>query len=135
MMTTIVDDKASGASARHFHIVSRNSNNDNNYWQQRTTSVGRQGLVCEHTTYSHRIARWRQRRRSQAHMLRIKHRCNNQPGNIKLRHARATSSYIDDLVRKRTRLSSAISHCAQVRMAFSHHAQAHELHSALCIVV
>jgi hypothetical protein len=26
-----VDDKASGVSARHFHIVSRNSDNNNNY--------------------------------------------------------------------------------------------------------
>ena len=31
MMTTKVDDKASGASARHFHIVLRNGNNDSNY--------------------------------------------------------------------------------------------------------
>jgi hypothetical protein len=135
MMMTNVDNKASGASARHFHIVLRNSDEDNNYWQQRTMSVGRRGLVREHTTYSHRVARWQRRQRSQAHMLRVKHRRTNQPGNIKLRGAQATSSYIDDLVRERTRLSSAISHCAQVRMAFSHHAQVHELHSALFIVV
>jgi hypothetical protein len=51
MMTTNVDDKASGASARHFHIASRSSDDDNNnYWQQRMTSVGRQGLVRERTT-------------------------------------------------------------------------------------
>jgi hypothetical protein len=37
-------------------IVSRNGDS-NNYWQQRTTSVGRRGLVHEHTTYSHRVAR------------------------------------------------------------------------------
>ncbi len=134
-MTTIVDDKASGTSAQHFHIASRNSNDNNNYWQQRTMSVERRGLVRKHTTYSHRVARWRQRWQSQAHMLRVKHRHKNQPWNIRLRRARATLSYIDDLVRKRIRLSSAISHCVQVRMAFSHHAQAHKLHSALCIVV
>jgi hypothetical protein len=51
MMTTNVDDKASGASARHFHIASRSGDDDNNnYWQQRTTSVGRRGLVRECTT-------------------------------------------------------------------------------------
>ena len=135
MMTTNVDDKASGASAQHFHIVSRNSDDDNNYWQQRKTSVGRRGLVHKHTKYSHHVTQWRQRRRSQAHMLHVKHRRNNQPGNIKLRRARATSSYIDDLVRERTMLSSAISHCVQLRMAFSNRAQVHVLHSALCIVI
>ena len=56
MMTMNVNDKASGASDQHFHIVSRNSDNDNNYWQQRMTSVGRQGLVREHTTNYHRVA-------------------------------------------------------------------------------
>ena len=35
-------------------------------------------------------------------------RCNNQPGNVKHRRARATSSNIDDLVRKRTGLSSIV---------------------------
>ncbi len=46
MMTTNVDDKALGTSAWNFHIASRSGNdNNNNYWQQRTTSVGRQGLV------------------------------------------------------------------------------------------
>ena len=55
MMTTNVDDKASGVSARHFHIASRTGNDDNNnYWQQQTTSVGRRGLVHE-KTYSHRV--------------------------------------------------------------------------------
>ncbi len=48
MMTTNVDDKALGMSARHFHIASRSGDDDNNYWQQRTTSVGRRGLVREH---------------------------------------------------------------------------------------
>jgi 5-hydroxyisourate hydrolase-like protein (transthyretin family) len=51
MMTTNVDDKASGASAQHFHIALRSGNDDNiNYWQQRTTSVRRRGLVRERTT-------------------------------------------------------------------------------------
>ena len=35
-------------------------------------------------------------------------RRNNQPGNVKHRRARATSSNIDDLVRKRTGLSSIV---------------------------
>ena len=109
MMMTNVNDKASGMSARHFHITSRSGNDDNNYWQQRTTSVGRRRLVREHTTYFHRITRWRQQQ-CQAHNLRIKHRCNNKPGKIKLGRAQATStsSNIDGLVRERTRLSSAI---------------------------
>ena len=56
-MTTInVDDKASGTSARHFHIASFSGDYDNNYWQQQTTSVGRQFLVRKHTTYSHHVA-------------------------------------------------------------------------------
>jgi hypothetical protein len=75
MMTTNVDDKASGTSARHFQITSRSGGDDNNYWQQRTTSVGWQGLVRKHTAYS----------QCQAHILRVKHRRNNKPGNIKLR--------------------------------------------------
>jgi hypothetical protein len=46
IMMTNVDDKAPAASARNFHIALRSGNNDNNnYWQQRTTSVGRRGLV------------------------------------------------------------------------------------------
>ena len=44
-------------------------------------------------------------------MLRVKHRLTNQPGNVK-------QSNIDNLVRKRTKLSSAIGHCAQAHMAF-----------------
>jgi hypothetical protein len=34
MMTTNVDDKALGASARHFHIVLRSGNNDSNNFRQ-----------------------------------------------------------------------------------------------------
>jgi hypothetical protein len=57
---TNVDDKASGTSARHFHIALRIGNDDyNNYRQQRTTSVERQCLVRE--------VWWRRRQRSQAH--------------------------------------------------------------------
>jgi len=109
MMMTNVDDKASGMSARHFHIASRSGNDDNNYWQQRTMSAGRRCLVREHTTYFHRVTRWR-RQQCQAHNLRVKHRINNKPGKIKLGRAQATStsSNIDDLVRECTRLSSAI---------------------------
>ncbi len=44
----------------------------------------------------------------QTHMLGVKHRCNKQPGNVKLRYAWATLSNIDDLVHKRTRLSSLV---------------------------
>jgi hypothetical protein len=58
MMMTNVNNMASGASARHFHIASRSGNNNNNYWQQGTMSIGRRGLVREHTTYSHRVAQW-----------------------------------------------------------------------------
>jgi hypothetical protein len=45
---------------------------------------------------------------AQAHMLRGKHRRNNQPGNVKLRRAQATLSNTDDLVHERTRLSSLV---------------------------
>ncbi len=48
---------------------------------------------------------------AQAHMLRVKHRRNKQPGNVKLRCARATSSNIDNLVCKCTRLSSFVHKC------------------------
>jgi hypothetical protein len=44
--------------------------------------------VLKLTTYSYRIAQWR-RWQCQAHMFSIKHRRNNQPGNVKLRRARA----------------------------------------------
>jgi hypothetical protein len=65
---TNVDNKASGTSARHFHIALRSGNDDyyNNYRQQRTTSVERQCLVRE-KTYSHCVVWWRRRQRSQAH--------------------------------------------------------------------
>ncbi len=44
----------------------------------------------------------------QVHILCIKHRRHNQPGNVKLIWARATSSNIDNLVHEHTRLSSLI---------------------------
>jgi hypothetical protein len=56
MMTMNVNSKASGTSARHFHIALHSVDDNNNYWQQQTTSVGRRGLVREHTTYSHHVA-------------------------------------------------------------------------------
>ncbi len=43
MKTSNVDDKALCASARQFHIASRTSDNDKDYWRQRRTSAGRQG--------------------------------------------------------------------------------------------
>jgi hypothetical protein len=53
MMTTNVDNKASGASARHFHIALRSGNDDyNNYRQQRTTSVEWQGLSARENIFS-----------------------------------------------------------------------------------
>ncbi len=39
-----VDDKASCASARQFHITSRNSDDDKDYWRRQRTSVGRRGM-------------------------------------------------------------------------------------------
>jgi hypothetical protein len=50
MTTRNVNDKALGASARHFYIASRKCDNNNNNRQRRTTSVGRQGLVRKRTT-------------------------------------------------------------------------------------
>ena len=48
------DNKNSGNDdneCRQLHIASRNGDDDNNnYWQQRTTSVGRRGLVRKRTT-------------------------------------------------------------------------------------
>jgi hypothetical protein len=45
-----VDNKASCASARHFHIASRKCDNNNNNWRRQMTSVRQQGLVHECTT-------------------------------------------------------------------------------------
>ncbi len=84
MSTTRPCARAHGIS----HIMLLSRDNDNNYWRQRTTSVGGQGLVCELTTYSYRITRWQQQQ-CQAHIFSVKHRRNNQPGNVKLRRARA----------------------------------------------
>jgi hypothetical protein len=55
---------------------------------------------------------------AQAHMLRVKHRHNNQPGNIKLRQAQATLSNIDNLVQERTRLSSLV--CKRTSYSVKH---------------
>ena len=96
MMMMNVNDKASGASAQLFYIASCSGNDDgNNYWQQQTMSVGWWGLVSK-KTYSHCIARWQRRRQSQVHMLHVKHRRTNQPGNVKHRRAWAKLSNIDN---------------------------------------
>ncbi len=164
MMTTNVNNKALGTSARHFYIASRDGDDDNNYGND-DDECQQQSLVREHTVCSYLITQqqrrqqlwqWQQRMSTtrpcaqvhsifisrcakatmtttignneqwvsddealcasaqhishcvQAHMLCIKHRCNNQPGNIKLRRAQATLSNIDNLVHKRTRLSSLV---------------------------
>ena len=165
--TTYVDDKILRASTRGIYIALRDSNNNNNsdddnecrrqglgrehpafsyriaQRQRRQQLLATTNNECwtvtprarEHNIFSSHCA-MATTTMSSSH-LRVKHRYNNKPGNIKIRRARATStsSNIDDLVRKRTWLSSAIIPCAQVHMAFSHRVQANELHSALCIVV
>ena len=47
MTTTNVNDKAPWV-----HITSRSGDHDSKNWRQRMTTVGRRGLVLEHTTYS-----------------------------------------------------------------------------------
>ena len=48
-----VDDQAPWAKAWNFHIASRNGDHDSKNRQRRTTTVGRRGLVLEHTIYIH----------------------------------------------------------------------------------
>jgi hypothetical protein len=62
MMTTNVDDKASGASARHFHIASR-SGHDSNYGND-DDKCQRQGLGRKRPAFSYHVAQ-RQRRQQQ----------------------------------------------------------------------
>jgi hypothetical protein len=102
-----LDGEASCASTQHILIALRDGDDDN----------GNEDNKVKRTCYASNVD------------------ATTSPGNVKLRRARATPSNIDDLVRKCTRLSSAISHCVHAHMAFSHRAQAHKLHSALCIVV
>jgi len=97
MMMMNVDNKASGTSARHFHIAWFSGNYDNNYWQQRTTSVGWRRLVRKHTTYSYRVARWQ-----------CQTSCTSAPG-FHLQEAIVRKcTWLSAIVCKRT---SYISHC------------------------
>ena len=59
MTTTNVEDEAHGQK-NIFFITLRNGDHDSKNQRRQTTTVGRQGLVLEHTTYSHRLARRRQ---------------------------------------------------------------------------
>ncbi len=74
------DGEALCASTQHILIALRNGDNDN----------GNKDNKVKHTCYASNID------------------ATTSPGNVKLRGAQATSSNIDDLVHKRTRLSSAM---------------------------
>ncbi len=119
------DDKASCASARR-HIASHNGNDDMSYASARyhhiilhhvkattTTTISDDEQRVLNNEASYASARHISHC-AQAHMLCVKHRRNNQPGNVKHRRARATSSNIDDFG-------------AQAHRAFIHRAQAHKL--------
>jgi len=56
MMTTNVDDKASGESARHFHITSRSGNDDNNNYRQQCILLSSvvSYFAQVHMAFSHR---------------------------------------------------------------------------------
>jgi hypothetical protein len=63
-----VDDKASCASTQHFHIASRNGDNDNNYCND-DNECQQQGLGHERPKFSHSVAQrqrqqWQQRQQS-----------------------------------------------------------------------
>ena len=58
MTTTNVNDKAPWAKVWNFLITLHNSDHDSRNQRRQMTTVGRRGLVLEHTTYSHRVARW-----------------------------------------------------------------------------
>ncbi len=99
------DDKASCASAQHAGRVARRGTTIRPRVQAHDMPVASHGgdndkALCASARHISHCA--------QAHMLRVKHRRNNQPGNVKHRRARATSSNIDNLVRKRTGLSSIV---------------------------
>jgi hypothetical protein len=116
------DDKALCASAQQ-HIASHDGDNDISYASARYHHIILRRVKAMTTTIisdneqrvSNNKASYASARHishcAQAHMLRVKHRRNNQPGNVKHRRARATSSNIDDLVRKRTGLSSIVRKC------------------------
>ena len=56
MTTTNIDDEAPWAKEWNFLITLRNGDHDSKYQRRQTTTVGRRGLVLEHTTYSHCLA-------------------------------------------------------------------------------
>jgi hypothetical protein len=58
MTTTNVDDEAHGRKYGIF-LSRYNGDHDSKNQRRQTTTVGRRGLVLEHTTYSHRLARRR----------------------------------------------------------------------------
>ena len=121
VMMTNVNDNASSASARHFYIALRSGDDyRNNYWQQQMTSVGWRGLVRE-KTYSNCVARWRQRRRSQAHMLRAKHRCTPT--------SQATSNIDAHELNCQTYTIAHIAFISSKPLSFIHCAQVHKLQS------
>ena len=55
--TTNVDNEAPWAKVWNFLILLRNGDHDSKNQRQQTTTVGRRGLVLEHTTYLHCLAR------------------------------------------------------------------------------
>ena len=105
MMMANVNDKASGTSARHFHNVLRNGNDDSNYGND-DNECQQQGLVHEHTTYSLRVARWRRRQGASARHFHIALRSGNDDNNNYWQQ-RTTSVGRQDLVRERTTCGAA----------------------------
>ena len=59
MTTTNVNDEAPWAKVWNLLITLHNGDHDSKNQRRQTTTVGRQGLVLDHTTYSHRLARRR----------------------------------------------------------------------------
>jgi hypothetical protein len=65
MTTTSVDNEASGASARHFYIALRDSDNDSNYGNG-DDECQQQGLMCKRTAFSYLVAQWRRQQQQLA---------------------------------------------------------------------
>ena len=57
--TTNVDDEAPWVKVWNFLFTLRNGNHDSKNQRRQTKTVRRRGLVLEHTTYSHCLARRR----------------------------------------------------------------------------
>ncbi len=142
MTMTNVDNKALCASARHFHISSCNGNDNNNYGDD-DDECRRRGLVLKCRAFSYRVVQTRQQQQQSARTndecqtMRPCARARNilaivrkrtcyasnidttaSQGNVELRRAWATSSNIDDLVHKRTRLSSLV--CKRTSYSVKH---------------